>query len=83
MATLELTDAQVADLVRRLPAERRRAVLLLLATEAQERREERLTFAEHQLRRVSAERGLDWDALSEPEREALIDDLIHEDRPCH
>ena len=66
------------SLVRRLPAERRRAALLALAQDAQGRREERLRFGEEQLRRACAERGLDWDRLSEDEREAFVDDLLHE-----
>jgi len=68
----------VISLVRRLPAERRRAALLALAQDAQGRREERLRFGEEQLRRACAERGLDWDRLSEDEREAFVDDLLHE-----
>jgi hypothetical protein len=41
-----------------------------------------MKYAEEQLRRVAAERNLDWDKMSEPQREALVDDLMHEDRPC-
>jgi len=81
MPILELTEEQVVDLVRQLPPERQRAALLALAGAGQ-RRQERLQYAEEQLRRVSAERGLNWDAMSEDEREAFIDDLVHEDRPC-
>jgi hypothetical protein len=82
MPILELTDEQVIDLVRQLPPERQRAALLALAAGAGERRAERLKYAEAQLRRVCAERGLDWDKMAEEEREAFTDDLIHEDRPC-
>jgi hypothetical protein len=82
MPILELTDEQVVDLVRQLPPERQRAALLALAEGAGQRRQERIKFAEEQLRQVSAERGLNWDTMSEDEREALIDDLVHEDRPC-
>jgi hypothetical protein len=39
-----------------------------------------MQFAEAQLRRVATERGLDWDKMSEEDREALIDHLVHEDR---
>ena len=56
--------------------------LLALAGGAAERREDRFRFAEEQLRRRSSERGLDWERMSEDEREAFVDDLIHEDRPC-
>lgn len=42
----------------------------------------RMTYAEAQLRQLCASRGLDWDAMSEVEREDFVDDLIHEDREC-
>jgi hypothetical protein len=82
MPILELSDAQVMELVKQLPPERQRAALLALAAGAAQRREERMQNAERQLRRVSAERGLEWDKLSEDQRENFIDDLLHEDRPC-
>jgi len=78
MSVLELSDEQVISLVRQLPAERKRTALLALAQDAQGRREERLRFGEAQLRRACAERGLDWDHLSEKERENFVDDLLHE-----
>jgi TRAP-type C4-dicarboxylate transport system substrate-binding protein len=82
MPTLELTDEQVVDLVKQLPPERQRAALFALAGAAAQRREQRMEYAEEQLRRVCKDRGLDWDQMSEAEREAFVDDLMHEDRPC-
>ena len=82
MPTLELTDEQVVELVKQLPPERQRAALLALATGASQQREQRMKYAEGQLRRAGAERGLDWDQMSEDQREAFVDDLMHEDRPC-
>jgi hypothetical protein len=82
MPTLELTDEQVLQLVRQLPVERRRDALVALAENAARGRNERMERAESQLRRLCAERGLDWDRVSEEQREALVDDLIHEDRAC-
>ncbi len=78
MSTLELTDEQVISLVQGLPPERKRAALLALAQEAEAGREDRLHWAEAQLRRASAQRGLDWDHLSEDEREPFVDALLHE-----
>jgi hypothetical protein len=78
MSTLELSDEQVISLVRGLPAERKRAALLALAQEAQAGREDRLRLGEAQLRRTCAERGIDWDRLSEDERESFVDSLLHE-----
>jgi hypothetical protein len=78
MSVLELNDEQVIAIVRQLPAARKRTALLALAQDAQGRREERIRFGEAQLRRASAERGLDWDCLSEDERETFVDDLLHD-----
>jgi len=82
MPILELSDAQVVELLKQLPPERQREALLALAAGATQQREERMQYAEGQLRRVSAERGLEWDKLSEEQRQDFIDDLLHEDRPC-
>ena len=82
MPILELTDAQVVALVKQLPPERQRAALLALAAGAAHRREERMQYAEGQLRRVSGEHGLEWDKMSEDQRQDFIDYLLHEDRPC-
>ena len=82
MPMLELTDQQVVDLVNQLPTNRKRTALVALASEAATRRDERMQLAEVQLRRLCAERGRNWDQLSEDEREVFIDDLVHEDRPC-
>lgn len=80
--TIELTTEQVFALVKQLLPEQKRSILMMLAEEGRVRREERLDYAEAQLRRLRAERGLDWDAMGENEREAFIDDLVHEDRQC-
>ena len=78
MSMLELTDEQVISLVRQLPAERKRSALLALAEETQVCRDERIWFGEARLRQLCAERGLDWDRLSEDEREDFVNRLLHE-----
>jgi hypothetical protein len=82
MPSLEVTDEQVVELVKQLPMERRRAALVALAEDGAHGHEERMKYAEGQLRRACAERGLDWDKMSEDQRESFVDDLMHEDRPC-
>ena len=37
-------------------------------------------YAEAQLRKLSASRGLNWDKMTDEERIDFVDDLIHEDR---
>jgi hypothetical protein len=70
------------DLIRQLPREQQISLFIQLAEGSQSRRAVRIQYAEQQLRRLCTERGLDWDAMSEEQREAFIDDLVHEDRPC-
>jgi hypothetical protein len=41
-----------------------------------------MQFAEAQLCRIAAEGGLEWDRLSQEQREAFVDVLVHEDRRC-
>ena len=77
MKDLELSDEQVISLVRHLPPERKREALFALAQDARGKREHRLLFGESQLRRIAAQRGLNWDVLPEAGREALVDDLLH------
>lgn len=83
MANVDFTTDQIVDLVLRLPSEQKKEVLLALAGESKARREERMAYGEAQMRRLCAARGLDWDRLNDDEREALADQLIHEDRPTH
>ena len=52
MATLSLTDEQVIDLFKQLSPERKRAILLELAEGTQSRRDERMKYAESQLKRL-------------------------------
>ena len=78
----ELTDAQLIDLVKHLPPDRKRGVLIALASDAQGRRSQRMALAENRMRTLCMERGLNWDLLTEAEREALVDELVHEDRSC-
>jgi len=77
-----LTDEQVVELVKQLPPERRRNTLLALAAETQAPRDSRMQLAGDQLRRLCANRGKNWDAMSEDDREAFVDELMHEDRSC-
>ena len=80
MSKLELTEEQVVELVKQLPPEGKRAVLDALSSGREAWWDATLTQGEQPLRRLCAERGLDWDSLSEDEREAFVDDLIHEHR---
>ena len=81
--TVELTTDQVIDFVQQIPPKEKRAVLFALAEQAETSRAERMEYAEAQFRKLCASRGLDWDAMTEAERENFVADLIHEDRECN
>ena len=81
--TVELTTDQVVGFVQQMPAEERRALLLAIAEQAAANREARIDRAEAQLQQLCTDRGLDWDRMTETERENFVDDLIHEDRECN
>ncbi|MBD2134127.1 hypothetical protein H6F47_17225 [Sphaerospermopsis sp. FACHB-1094] len=83
MPNLTLSDQQLIELVKQLPPESKRVVLLELAKDSENERELRMEYAENQLRSLCTERGLNWDTMSEDERESFIDDLVHEDRQCN
>lgn len=79
MPTMALTNSQVVDLVRQLPPLPKRAALFSLAREAAPQRINHMAYAEAQLRATAVARGLDWNTLSEDEREQFVDDLLHEE----
>jgi hypothetical protein len=76
-ATLTLTHEQLLSLFAQLDPRAKREVLYQLAEDAVARRESRMAAAEEALQRRAAERGLKWEQMSEDERAALVDDLIH------
>ena len=82
MPSVELSDQQVVDLIKKLPPRRMVQALISLARGVSATAIDRMERAEDQLRRIASERQLDWDTLSDSERESLVDDLLHEDRPC-
>jgi hypothetical protein len=43
-------------------------------------REENLRIGEERMRQLAAQRGLDWDAMTDEDRILFVDDLIHEGR---
>jgi hypothetical protein len=78
MPILTQYETQVVELFHQLPGQSQRRVLLTLAANARTDHETRMQYAESQLRRLCQERGLNWDMLTEDEREQFIDDLLHE-----
>ncbi len=81
-ATIELTTEQLIDFIQQMPPKEKRAVLIALAERTSVGEEERMKYAEAQVRQLCTSRGLNWDTMTEEEREDFIDDLVHENREC-
>lgn len=78
MATVTLTDEQVVQLVLQLPPQSKRRVLIDLTAERDAWWQTMAREGEMDMRRQAAARSLDWDAMSEPDRERFVDTLLHE-----
>ena len=75
--TLEVPESQIVDSVKRVSPEARRAILRTLIPRLDEL-EDLVDRGNQRVRALCAERGLDWDGLSEQQRQRLVDDLVHE-----
>lgn len=80
MPKLELTVKQVIDLIKQLPKDEKSAVFHALKQDREIGSEDKLKREEQKLRALSAERGLDWDRLSEDDRDVLAKSFLHKDR---
>jgi hypothetical protein len=80
MPKLELTVGQVIELVKQLPKEDKSAVLHALNRETETAQDAKTKQEEQQLRALSAKRGLDWDSLSEDDRDVLAKNLLQPKR---
>jgi hypothetical protein len=82
MPMLELSDEQIIELAKRLPREKQDALLRELLLLRWSNWESLSQYGQARARELAAQRGLSWDTMSDAEREAFVDDLVHEDRGC-
>lgn len=82
MPILQLTNEQVLDLVKQLPPDQQEEIFKSLLVQQWGEWEVLSRHGTERVRRVAAQRGYDWDVMTEDEREAFIDTLVHEDRQC-
>lgn len=79
MPVLELSEEQVINVVKQLTPQGKQAVFRALHVEGDALWEQTVTRGEEQMRRLCADRGMDWDNMNETEREKFVDVLLHED----
>jgi hypothetical protein len=79
MPIITLSNDQVVELVKQLPVEQQAEVFRFLLLQQWGRWESLSRYGADKVRRVAQERGQDWDAMTENEQEAFIDNVVHED----
>ena len=78
MPILSLSDEQVVELVKQLSVEQQAEVFRFLLLQQWGKWKLLSHYGADKASTVAQERGYDWDAMTEEEREALIDDVVHE-----
>jgi hypothetical protein len=78
MATLNLNIEQVITLVKQLAIPEQRMILQAIKAEEDTWWQNRLDYGELQMRSLSTTQGLNWDIMTEQEREEFIDNILHE-----
>ena len=74
--TLEVAESQVVEWVQRLSPVAKRSVLRALIPRLDEL-EALVDYGGQRARALCVGRGLDWDGLTEHERQQLVDELLH------
>jgi hypothetical protein len=77
VVNIKIPESQIVELVQQISPAAKRAVLRTLIPQLNEL-EDLVDYGDQQIRALCAQRGLDWDGMSEEERERLIDELLHE-----
>ncbi len=79
MPILTLSNEQVVDLVKQLPVGQQLEVFKFLLLQQWDRWALVSNYGVDKIRLIARERGCNWDAMTEDERETFIDDMVHED----
>ena len=75
--TLDIPESQVVEWVQQLSPTAKQSVLRALVPHLDEL-DALVDYGSQRMRALCARRGVDWDSLSEEERQRLIDQLLHE-----
>jgi len=78
MPNLTLSNEQVIELVKQLPEAQHQELFRFLIQRQWGNMEAITDYGSQQAKSVAAERGYDWDTMTEEEREEFIDEIVHE-----
>ena len=75
--TLAVPESQLIEWVRQLSPRAKQHVLRALVPDLDEL-DNLVDYGSQRMRQLCAERGIDWDNLTEEERQHLVDEWLHE-----
>lgn len=78
LVNVQLSESQIVRAVRKLSPEGKQAILRTLISGMDEG-ERLVEYGEARIHTLAAARGLHWDAMTNEERERLVDELLHEE----
>jgi len=78
MPNLTLSNEQVIELVKQLPEAQQQELFRFLIQRQWGNMEAITDYGSQQAKIVAAERGYDWDTMTEEEKEEFIDEIVHE-----
>lgn len=78
MPVLTLTNEQAVELVKQLPAEQKAEIFRFLLVQQWEQWQNLSGYGFDQVKMAAQERGYNWEQMTEDEREAFIDEVVHE-----
>lgn len=78
MPNLTLSNEQVIELFKQLPEAQQQELFRFLIQRQWGNMEAITDYGSQQAKIVAAERGYDWDTMTEDEREEFIDKIVHE-----
>ncbi len=80
MPMLTLTDEQAIQLVTQLPPDQQEKLFQYLVMQQWSAWADLSRSGQDGARMAASQRGRDWNTMTEAEREAFVDDLVHEDQ---
>ncbi|MCJ7584709.1 MAG: hypothetical protein MUO30_08065 [Anaerolineales bacterium] len=75
--TLKIPETQLVEWLRSLSPTAKQSVLRALIPEMDEL-EQMVKYGDRRIRAICTQRGIEWDNLSEQERQKLINEILHE-----
>ncbi|MBD2290242.1 MAG: hypothetical protein ACK47N_22580 [Microcystis sp.] len=78
MPNLTLSNEQAIKLVKQLPKAQQQELFRFLIQRQWGNMEAITDYGSQQAKIVAAERGYDWDTMTEEEKEEFIDKIVHE-----